>query len=129
LCFDNKKEQQHHKSSVPIFDHEQELKQLWRDHIRKTDSTVLCENCGVQAHEWWKDPEAKVRIHTARIYENNNTNYCPCPGNEAGKIKLDVNAHLPNCPIRKKLQTGRYTKNTRVKPESLLDGYSLGVAL
>jgi hypothetical protein len=54
---------------------------------------------------------------------------CDCPGSEPGKINLDIYVHLPNCHIRKKLQTGTFTVNTSVTPGKFTDGCSLGVVL
>ena len=77
----------------------------------------------------WRENHEEVRVFTARANNTNtNINYCTCPRSEPGKIKLDAVAHLPNCPIRAKLQSGRYTKDVPlVEPHSLRDGYQLGV--
>lgn len=52
---------------------------------------------------------------------------CGCPGATPGKIKVDISAHLSNCPIRKKLITEKCTTDTFVYSK-LTDGYRLGVA-
>jgi hypothetical protein len=62
---------------------------------------------------------AKVNLHK----------FCDCPNSEPGKIRADIGAHLPDCPIRERLQSGRYTVDTSVTPNKFNDGYSLGVAL
>jgi hypothetical protein len=54
---------------------------------------------------------------------------CCCPGSKPGIINIDPLAHLPNCRIRKKLVTGRFTMNTSVVPTKFNDGCELAVAL
>lgn len=63
------------------------------------------------------------------VKANTGTLLCNCSSSEPGKINLDVYAHEPNCRIRKKLQTKRYTVDISVTPEKFVDGYALGVAV
>jgi hypothetical protein len=56
--------------------------------------------------------------------------FCDCPHSEPGKINLESKAHVPGCPIRKKLVRLKIAVDTSVVPPSTCtDGYSLGVAV
>ena len=57
------------------------------------------------------------------------TKFCNCPNSEPGKISADIRSHLPDCHIRKRLQSGRYTVDTCITPKKISDGYSLCVVL
>jgi hypothetical protein len=66
------------------------------------------------------------RDYTTVDFKVSGKKFCKCPNSEPGKINLESKAHVPGCPIRKKLS--RFVINTSVTPEKY-DGYSLGVAI
>jgi len=53
---------------------------------------------------------------------------CSCLGSKPGIINTDVLAHLPNCWVRRRLLSKRFTVNTSAVPSECDDGYVLGVA-
>jgi hypothetical protein len=53
---------------------------------------------------------------------------CSCPGSKPGIINADILAHLPNCWVRRRLLSRRFTINTSAVPSECDDGYVLGVA-
>ncbi len=52
---------------------------------------------------------------------------CNCPNSEPGKVKIDIDEHLPGCRFRKR--SSRYAMKTSVIPSKIVDGCSLGIAL
>jgi hypothetical protein len=52
---------------------------------------------------------------------------CDCPGSEPGKVKIDIDGHIPGCRFRK-LST-QYATKTSVIPSKIVDGCSLGIVL
>lgn len=56
-----------------------------------------------------------------------NKDFCGCPNSEPGKIKIDLQAHLEGCWIRKTLLTKRYTVDTFAVPTKWTDDFNLGV--
>ena len=75
-----------------------------------------------QTKKSYSIPDIVAKANTGRLL-------CNCPSSDPGKINLDVYAHEPNCRIRKRLQTKRYTVDTSATPEKFVDGYALGVAV
>jgi hypothetical protein len=57
------------------------------------------------------------------------TKLCNCPKREPGKVSSDIDAHLPGCHIRKRLQSGQYTINTSAIPHRISSWYGLGIVL
>jgi hypothetical protein len=71
--------------------------------------------------------DIKVRIYPAKVNVN-KIRYCRCPGIEPGKISIDSFRHLRQCPIRKRITSGKYTVDTTISAK-IMDGNSLGVAI
>jgi hypothetical protein len=76
--------------------------------------------------DWFKNGDVRVKVYVASVTK---TRYCQGPNAEPGKIKTDPQAHLSDCLIRKKLSSGRFTRNTFVTPRECDDGYGLGLAV
>jgi hypothetical protein len=54
---------------------------------------------------------------------------CNCPSSEPGKVKIDVNEHVPACRFWKRSSSSRYGTKTFVIPSEIRDGCSLGIVL
>jgi hypothetical protein len=66
----------------------------------------------------------------ARVIIKAKTNHkvaCGCPGSKPGIINTDILTHLPNCWVRRRLLSKRFTINTSAVPSECDDGYVLGV--
>jgi hypothetical protein len=53
---------------------------------------------------------------------------CGCPGSKPGIINTNILTHLPNCWVRRRLLSKRFTIITSAVPSECDDGYVLGVA-
>jgi hypothetical protein len=60
------------------------------------------------------ESQIKKRSSFYDVASANKDKLCSCSWSEAGKINLDICAHEPNCWIRRRLVTKRYTIDTSV---------------
>jgi hypothetical protein len=60
--------------------------------------------------------------------KTNHKVICRCPSSKLGIINTDILTHLPNCWVRRRLLSKRFTINTSAVPSECDDGYVLGVA-
>jgi hypothetical protein len=70
-------------------------------------------------NESFKHCHLVAKFHTHKL--------CNCPGSESGKVKIDINEHIPGCRFRKR--SSQYATKTSVIPSKIIDGCSLGIAL
>jgi hypothetical protein len=63
------------------------------------------------------------------IAKTNHKVICRCPNSKPGIINADILAHIPNCWVRRRLVSRRFTVNTSAVPRECDDGYVLGVAM
>jgi hypothetical protein len=66
----------------------------------------------------------KVRVDD--IAKASTDRLCSCPGNEPGKVKIDIDEHIPGCRFRKR--SSQYATKMSVIPRNITDGCSLGAA-
>jgi hypothetical protein len=71
-------------------------------------------------------PNNKVKVDDVAA-KANTRKLCECPGNEPGKVKIDVNQHMPTCRFRKRCS--QYATKTLAVPDEIRDGCSLGIVL
>lgn len=67
----------------------------------------------------------KVKVDD--VAKVNAQKLCDCPGSEPGKVKIDINEHVPGCRFRK--LSSQYATKMSVIPSKIVDGCSLGIVL
>jgi hypothetical protein len=65
----------------------------------------------------------KVKVDNAA--KASTDRLCKCAGSEPGKVKIDINEHIPGCRFRKR--SSQYVTKTSVIPSKIVDGCILGI--
>jgi hypothetical protein len=76
-----------------------------------------------------KPNKVKVDDVAAAAAKANTRRLCDCPGSEPGKVKIDIDEHIPGCRFWKRSGSRQYGTKTLVIPSKIRDGCSLGVVL
>jgi hypothetical protein len=71
--------------------------------------------------------EKPSKVKVDDVAKANTRKLCNCPGSEPGKVKIDIDEHLPGCRFRKR--SSQYATKTSVIPSKIVDGCSLGIVL
>jgi hypothetical protein len=74
-----------------------------------------------------KPNKVKVDDVAAAAAKANTRRLCDCPGSEPGKVKIDINEHIPGCRFRNR--SSQCAIKTSVIPTKIVDGCSLGIVL